>query len=481
MTAATTSAGLRRTWPQRLLITFNCLLIVGCLAGAGTLGYFYNRFGQLPRVDFAAGVLGDEDPGEPMNFLLVGSDTRAFTEGDAAAQESFGDQSFVSGQRSDTIILIRIDPRAEKAAMVSFPRDLYVDVAGADRRGRINTAFENGPEQLIRTVTQNFNIPIHHYVQVDFAGFKGLVDAVDGVDVFLTSPVRDRAGDGTNPSGLNITDSGCVNLNGDQALSYVRSRHFQELVDGQWKADPTGDIGRITRQQDFIRRAVREAISKDLLNPAKVNELVDVGIQNVAVDRDLDARDLVSLGKRFRSLTPESLQQFTLPVVADRVNGASVLFLDEGQESSAILDVFRGLPPTAPEAVAPSAVTVRVLNGTGVPGQAGEARDGLGAAGFTVAGVGDGASGTAVTTIRYGAGQGPKAALLARYFEPEVQVVEDVTLEGVDAVISTGASFVGVLTTPRPPEQAPAVAEATTTVPPPPPPGEAPPPTVPEC
>ena len=473
---------MRRTWPQRLLITFNCLLIVACLVGAGSLGYFYQRFGQLPRVDFAEGVLGNEDPGDPMNFLLVGSDTRAFTEGDADAVESFGDQSFVTGQRSDTIILIRIDPRAEKAAMISFPRDLYVDIAGEDRRGRINTAFENGPEQLIRTITQNFNIPVHHYVQVDFAGFKGLVEAVDGVEVFLPAPVRDSAADGTNPSGLNITDSGCVSLSGDQALSYVRSRHFQELIDGKWKADPTGDIGRIARQQDFIRRAMREAISKDLLNPAKVNELVDVGIDNVAVDRDLDARDLVSLGKRFRSLTPESLQQFTLPVVADSVNGASVLFLEEGQESEAILNVFRGIPPAGPEDVAPSAVTVRVLNGTGVPGQAGDARDGLSAAGFTVVGVGDGTSGTEVTTIRYGAGQGAKAALLARHFEPGVQVVEDASLAGVDAVIVTGATYTGVPSTPRPADQAPAVAEAaTTTTAPPPAAGEGAAPPQPEC
>ena len=475
---------MRRTWPQRLLITFNCLLIVTCLVGAGSLGYFYQRFGQLPRVDFAAGVLGEEDPGDPMNFLLVGSDTRAFTEGDDQATDSFGGTGSVPGQRSDTIILIRIDPRAEKAAMISFPRDLFVDIAGEGHRGKINTAFQNGPELLIRTITENFKIPVHHYVQVDFAGFKGLVDAVDGVEVYLPAPVRDwkpTPPPGFNPSGLNITDPGCISLSGDQALSYVRSRYFQELIDGKWKADPTSDLGRITRQQDFIRRAMREAISKDLLNPAKVNELVAVGIDNVAVDRDLDARDLVSLGKRFRSLTPESLQQFTLPVVADRVNGASVLFLEEGRESEAILDIFRGIPPVGPEDVAPSAVTVRVLNGTGVTGQAGDGRVGLSAAGFTVAAVGDGARGTEVTTIRYGAGQGAKAALLARYFEPEVQVVEDPSLAGVDAVIVTGATYTGVLSTPRPADQAPAVAEAATTTAPVPAAGEGAAPSQPEC
>lgn len=481
MTAAVTMAGLRRTWPQRLLIAFNGLLLAACLAGVATVGYLYERFGHLPRVALPAGVLGAEDPGEPTNFLLVGSDTRAFTQGDASAAASFGDQQEVGGQRADTIILIRIDPRAERAAMVSFPRDLYVPIAGSGGRGRINTAFEAGPEQLIRTITEAFAIPIHHYVQVDFAGFKGLVDAVDGVEIYLPSPVRDRDEQGNNPSGLDITDFGCVNLSGDQALAYVRSRHFQYMEDGRWKSDPTGDLGRITRQQDFIRRAVREAISEDLLNPAKLDELVDVGIDNVAVDRNLDARDLVSLGERFRSLSPESLQQFTLPVAADRVGGASVLLLDEGQESEEVLDVFRGVPPDAPETVTPSAVTVRVLNGTGVAGQAGEARDALTAAGFTVAGVGDGPRGTAVTTIRYGPGQEAKATLLSRSFEPAVQLVEDPTLEGVDAVITTGATYTGLLATPRPGD--PPAEAAPTTSPPPPATdaGEAPDPAAPEC
>ena len=467
----------RRTWPQRLLIAFNCLLIAACLVAAGSLGYFYQRFGQLPRVDFAAGVLGEEDPGDPQNYLLVGSDTRAFTAGDDAAEASFGDAGAVAGQRADTIILIRVDPRAETAAMVSFPRDLWVEIAGTGRRGRINTAFESGPEQLIRTITANFGIPVHHYVQVDFAGFKGLVDAVDGVEVYLPAPVRDRAEDGSNPSGLNIAESGCVSLSGDQALSYVRSRHFQELVDGRWRADPSGDIGRITRQQDFIRRAMREAISKDLLNPARVNDLVDVGIDNVTVDRDLDARDLVSLGKRFRSLTPESLQQFTLPVENANVGGAAVLFLKDGREAQDVLDVFRGVEPVVAADVAPSAVTIRVLNGTGVAGQAADARDGLGAAGFAVAGIGDGTSGTAVTIVRYGAGQAAKAALLARHLEPEVQVIEDPSLEGVDAVVLTGATYAGVLPAPRPVEQAPPATTPPTTAAP----AEGAPPPAPEC
>src|SRR3954468_2824664 len=95
---------LRRTWPQRLLISFNILLIMGCLASATGIGYFYYRFGQLPRIDFHGHLTQDSPPGDPQNFLLVGSDTRAFVDNPDEAK-SFGSSSKTGGQRSDTIIL----------------------------------------------------------------------------------------------------------------------------------------------------------------------------------------------------------------------------------------------------------------------------------------------------------------------------------------------------------------------------------------
>src|SRR4051794_14638373 len=116
---------LRRTWPQRMLISFNIVLIMGCLAGATGIGYFYYRFGQLPRIDLGAHITPDAAPGQPQNFLLVGSDTRAFVE-DSADARSFGSAGSTGGQRSDTIILVRVDPQAKRAAMVSFPRDLWI-------------------------------------------------------------------------------------------------------------------------------------------------------------------------------------------------------------------------------------------------------------------------------------------------------------------------------------------------------------------
>ena len=114
--------------------------------------------------------------------------------------------------------------------MVSFPRDLWIPIAPDGHEQRINTAFTNGPEALIQTIKLNFQIPINHYMQVDFKGFQGLVDAVGGIELYLPGPVRDKV------TGLNITDTGCVLFHGDQALSYVRSRHFQYQENGRWRS-----------------------------------------------------------------------------------------------------------------------------------------------------------------------------------------------------------------------------------------------------
>ncbi|MGH9183276.1 MAG: LCP family protein [Acidimicrobiales bacterium] len=462
MGSAVAGTGASRTWPQRLLFAFNAVMLAGSLVGATVLGYLYYRFDQLPRVSFATGVLGGSDPGDPQNFLLVGSDSRAFADDDEEAARSFGDTGMVAGQRADTIILVQIDPRARTAAMVSFPRDLWGPIAGSSEKGRINAAFEGGPEQLIRTITQRFDVPVDHYVQVDFSGFKGIVDAVGGVEIYLSAPVRDRDANGRNVSGLDIDRVGCVELDGDQALAYVRSRHFEQFVDGRWKPDPTGDLGRISRQQDFIRRAVREALAKGFTSPARLERLIGVAQDNVAIDESIDPGDLLDVGRRFRSLDPGDLQQFNLPVEPGRVGGASVLLLKE-DEAEEVLDAFRPGDTTEAE-LRPTRVQVRVLNGSGRAGEAGETAAALSASGFGVAGVGDGRFGTASTTVRYAPGQRQEAELVRRYLADGAELEEDPEVRGVDAVLVTGRDFAGVLGEPRAPDPPPL--QATTVAPP---------------
>ena len=161
---------------RRLLIAFTAFTAF-CTFWVG-LGYVYvqRRLAQINRVNLPA--LG-ADSGSVMNVLLVGSDSRANLQGSVA--EGFG-KGEVEGQRSDTVMILHIDPGSQKAAIVSVPRDLYVPIAGTNFSDRVNAAFAlGGPDQLIATVQQALSIPIHHYVQVDFVGFKDIVDTVGGV------------------------------------------------------------------------------------------------------------------------------------------------------------------------------------------------------------------------------------------------------------------------------------------------------------
>ncbi|NBT26744.1 MAG: hypothetical protein EBT09_09370, partial [Actinobacteria bacterium] len=117
------------------------------------------------------------------NFLLTGSDNGGCVDPDSPYAGAFGDRTSF-GERSDTIMIIRVNPLDNQAAFLSFPRDLWVKIAGSTRSNRINTAFERkNPNRLINTIYENFGIPIDHYVNIDFCAFKEIVDAVGGVSV----------------------------------------------------------------------------------------------------------------------------------------------------------------------------------------------------------------------------------------------------------------------------------------------------------
>jgi LCP family protein required for cell wall assembly len=469
---------------HRLLIGLNIFVGLCVLAAAVGYGYLKFRLGQLDKISFSCQVLrncGDDDPGKPMNVLLVGSDTRAFVK-DKADTAKFGNKELVGGERTDTMMVLHVDPTAQKASILSIPRDLWIPIAGLGYRERINTAYgiatkgkhavttlgrssatttnalgvtqttsnapiKDGPERLIATIRQSLGIEIDHYIEVDFSGFRSIVNAVGGVTVPFPAPARDKF------SGLDVKTAGCVNLSGDQALGYVRSRHFQYYESGRWRSDPTGDIGRIQRQQDFIRRVLRKAISKGIRNPIKLNALVGAGINNVKLDSALSTKDILRLGKRFKSLEPEAVDMLTLPTDGFRTPaGASVLKLRES-EAQVIINRFNGVGQAGTTSngpvpkIAPATVRVLILNGTGVNGQAGQVQRQLTTAGFGTGGIGDARTyNNPVTTIRYGAGQLQKAQLLQAYVIGGAKLVLDNTLTGGDIQLIVGAGFGGVRT-----------------------------------
>jgi LCP family protein required for cell wall assembly len=439
--AAAPEAARPRRWPRRLLISLNIFLAV-CLVMAGS-GYAYLqwRLHQVPRHHFARGVL--TDTGKVMNVLLVGSDTRSTIAKSEA--KKFGTTADAAGQRSDTIMILHVDPKEKKASILSLPRDLYVPIASGGTN-RINSAFDKGPDNLVNTISQDFGIPINHYIEVDFNGFRGIVRAVGSVNVYFASPARDAK------SGLKIDHAGCIPLDGDAALSYVRSRYYQYYEGGRWHDEGDGDIGRITRQQDFIRRVLRKV--KGVRNPLTLNELIGTGIKNVTLDNGLGTGDILKVAERFKSLSPDTVEMKVLPTVnfSTRIGGqpASVLKLKQPDADDMIAD-FTGRPRQQPVAgsdgLLPGAVRVRVLNGAGVGGVASKAAGDLGPSGvgFNIAGTGDADSFRySRSVITYGRGQLAKAQLLQSAVRETPDLRIDPALQGTDVVLVIGSSFTGV-------------------------------------
>ena len=432
-----------RSWPQRLLLAFNCLLIVGLLGVAGALGYTWSKYSRLPRVEVGAVLSERTGSDEPQNFLVVGVDTAANLGADDPMRTE-REQAGIGGLRSDTIMVLRIDPGEERARLLSLPRDLWVPLASGGEQ-RINQALQQGgPRELIDTIESYLAIPIHHYVQIDFAGFLGLVEAIGGVPVYFPYPARDVH------SGLSIEKPGCVTLDPAGALAYVRARQYEYFEDGRWRTDPSGDLGRISRQQDFIRRALSQAVRKGLRNPVTLDRLLDAGLESVQVDELLSVEDLLDLGDRLRSFDPDELEMVSVPVTDDTVGGAAVVrLLDE--EAQPILAQFRAAP-SGEEVVAPAEVRVLVRNGSGRSGEAGQAAADLAAVGFGQAGgpANNDQLGAPRTIVQHRPGQEAAADLVARWLVAGADLVPVNAELGADVVVVTGLDYAGVAATPAP-------------------------------
>lgn len=426
----------RRSGRQRAVLVVLGVLFVLLVGVISVVAYALIEFGNFERFN---DLDVDAAPaGEPENYLIVGSDSRAGASAEEAAE--------VGGRRSDTIMVLRIDPGEEEATVLSLPRDLVVPISGTGEEARINTAYngttpEEGRQRLIDTIRDNFGIDVNHYVEVDFEGFARMVDAVGGVPLFFEAAVRDKQ------SGLYQPNLGCVTLPGDQALALVRARHLQYMTpSGEWESDPTGDLGRITRQQVFMREAMSKVMD-DASNPLRLRELVDIGVDTVGVDGDMGVRDILDLADRFRDFDPADLRTYPLPIV-ENGDGATVS-IDQAN-ADPILDLFRDSGDAAATAalpeVAPDLVHVQVLNGTGVAGQASEVANALGGAGFDVVGTGN-ASGSlpwAQTTVLYRAGDEQYAYRLARQVDGGAAYQQSTDVAAGNVALVTGSDFTSI-------------------------------------
>jgi len=411
----------RAQW-RTFVSRFVTALVIIAVATAGGIGYAYwfandQIVNHTRSVFIPKSVLPPVAPTQPANYLIVGSDSRAFVNDPIAAQH-FGSPKYQTGQRSDTIMIAHVDPKSpSKGFLVSIPRDLWVPIPGHGTQ-RINAAYNFGPTTLIQTIEQNFHVTINHYLEVGFDTFAQLVNAIGAVHIFFPTAAFDRY------TGLNVSNPGCVALNGQEALAYVRSRHYQYRTAGSgpnpatWPEEGDSDFGRIRRQQYFIRSLAQEAISKGARNPFTAKALLEKTVPNLVKDKGMGLGDFLSLVRAFRSVDPASVVMKTVPTTGTVINGNDVLLLDQAGAEPIFqqLRSFTAAPVTIPK-IAPSQITVQVLNGSGVNGIAGATKTALVTAGFADGGpVGDAdRHDYAQTQVRYAPGALGKAEVVASY------------------------------------------------------------------
>jgi LCP family protein required for cell wall assembly len=463
-----------RSFPRVLLGRFAVALAVSVpLVLGGVVGvnaFIDKKIGEIPRVKVKTAE--NTDPGQPANFLLIGSDTRAQVR-TPEEKAAFGDASAEGGQRSDTLMVIHVDPAQKTGYLVSFPRDLAVNVPGLGQQ-KINAAFNSaaggGPQRVVDTIQQNFNVPIHHYLEVDFQSFKGIVDAMGGVPVYLDAPSRDAH------SGFDFEDwafafafhPGCYVLDGSNALNYVRSRNLEKLIDGRWQTDPRGDLGRIDRQQQFMKRLATEAFRKSVNSLMTALDIADQTIPKLKADQALNSDDIKKLITSFRRVDPNdpnSLQMVTFPTVPGPQNSHLGSILEVKQpDADAVLARLRqfGPAPTQQNGPKPSEIRVRVFNGSGQSAQAAKTGTELQQQGFVTAGVGNQPRVTA-TQIHYRTGSLDKARVVQSYLGGVGKLVEDKAIVQADVAVILGHDFKGV--TPPPNASAPDTAAAATSAP----------------
>jgi LCP family protein required for cell wall assembly len=266
--------------------------------------------GQISRIDVFAGLSHrPEKVNSALNYLVVGSDNREGLSKEQLKKLRVGGVKVAAGGRSDTMLLVHISKNRDAAYIVSLPRDTLVTIpahTSTDGKsqipahaGKLNSAFAfGGAPLLIETIEGMTDLKIDHYVEVSFAGFVGVVDALGGIQVCSKVDIND-------PKSHLVMSAGSHVLDGVEALKYVRTRDF----------DGRGDIGRMERQQQFVSAIIRKATSSGtLLNPIKLANFYKATISTVKMDEGVNKNDLLTLAKQMRNLSSGNVRTMTVPL-----------------------------------------------------------------------------------------------------------------------------------------------------------------------
>lgn len=418
-----TGRGSRRARAPKLvkaLAVFAALAVFLALVAGGILLYANIKVkGNQEEVDVA-----EQPPNEPMNVLVLGSDSRANLT--AEQQAEFGDTEVVPGRRADTIMLLHLDERREKAVLIHFPRDLRV----LDPEGeavKINSIYGLGPDAMVKTVSDFVGMPIHHYIEVDFNGFNQIAETIGGVEVYFERAVKDR------DSGLE-QPKGCVTIQGDQALSFVRARKIDD------------DFGRIRRQQLFMKLMVDKIATPGVvLRPDRVISLVNTFSQAVRYDAELSLGDIKTIGLRLRKFNSGNLDMRVVPSAGARLNGVSYVVANEKQ-SDALFGALASRQPlpdygrTGVSAIDPQDVRVSLLNGTEVDKLAFFEGEQLKAKGFQVVETGN-TDAHPLTTVYYAEGFQDQGRLLANTYGGELKELPATIAASGQVAVVLGQNF----------------------------------------
>jgi LCP family protein required for cell wall assembly len=452
-------------------ITLSVLLLV--TAGAGYWLYQHLN-GNITSVSLTEGV-GKNAAGKekadafgrtPLNILVMGSDGRTSSE-DCKLGGGCSKTGVQTGQNADVEMVVHVAADRSNMTVMSIPRDTVTQVpacrnttTGASTpgyTGMINSALAYGQACQVATVHKLTGIPIDHFIQVDFSGVVKMSDAVGGVSVCVTDDVYDTY------SHLKLSKGGHT-LKGVAALEFLRSRHG--FGDGS-------DLGRTYAQHIFLSSLIRKFKSAGTLtNPVALYRLADAATKSLTVDTGIKkVNQLAGLAKDLDKVPTKRTTFTTMQTAADPADrnrvvpgpGAQTLFATiAGDQSlttasggkSAAASATASPSPTA-TAVPAAQITVRVENGTGLPGRASAIAGHLTAGGFNPATSGGNAPApTTTTTLNYGPGQQAQAQTTARALGLPSSHVKQGTTAGLTLVVGsdwpTGTAFPGGTVKPAP-------------------------------
>ena len=419
------------------------LLATAVLITSGWAWWTWRGFKQdIRRVNAIAGVNQPKKDidGKDQNILIVGNDDRqTATDAELARLGTTRDGGSLN---TDTMMVLHVPADGRKATVISIPRDSYVVIPGHEMN-KINSAYPTGVTSghgstsagarlAVATVSNLTGLTIDHFVQVDLLGFYRISNAIGGVPVNLCAPAKE-ANSGINlPAGVSV-------IKGTQALAFVRQRYG--FPDG------LGDLDRIRRQQYFLSAAFRKLSSAGvLLNPFKLQNLLKAVSQSLYMDNSLDP---LKLAEQMQALTAGNLTFSTIPTdgFADVSGVGSTVVVNPTEVKTKVRQLVAATtssPRTSAQGVAPSTVTVDILNGTGQDGVGARNASVLQKAGFKVAAVDTSPTESAKTIVEYPSGMQSQAAAVAAHVpgaattQAEVSVVTLVL--GSDGLQASGAA-----------------------------------------